>query len=120
MRKSLPIAVAVTLGTAGTTQAANLAVITSPPTILNIAILLLAGAAAAVCVRVLAAVKGGYLAKSWLLFMAGFGVLALGQLLSLLQALEMISLPIWVTPGLAVVWVSVFFYGVFDAKRILG
>ncbi len=120
MKTILSITVAVILGSATTSHAANYAVITTPPAMLNILLLLLAGAAAAVCARVLAAVKGGYMAKSWLMFASAFLLLALGQVAHLLQAVEIISLPIWAAPAIAVVWAGTFFYGAFEAKRALG
>ena len=120
MKKSLPFAVAAILGSATSSHAANYAVITTPPAMLNILILLLACAAAAVCARVLAAVKGGYMAKSWLLFAAAFCLVAVGQVAFLLQTVEIITLPIWATPAIAVVWAGIFFYGAFEAKRTLG
>lgn len=120
MKKSLLIAGAVILGCATSSQASNFAVITTPPAMLNILILLLAGAAAIVCARVLAAVKGGYMAKSWLMFATAFIMVALGQVAFLLQTVEIITLPIWVPPAIAVVWAGTFFYGAFEAKRTLG
>ena len=119
MRKSLCVAFLAIVWT-GEAEAANLAVITSPPTILNLLTFLLALAAVTVCLRVLAALKGGYLSKSWQLLVAGFGLLGLSQLSSLLQAFEIISLPVWVAPFLMGLWVGTFFYAVFEAKRVLG
>ncbi len=120
MRKNLFLTAVCIVALSGRAEAANLAVITSPPTILNTLILLLACAAVAVCIRIMAAVKGGYLSKAWQVFVIGFVVLAISQIASLLQTFEVVALPGWVTPALMVLWAGIFFYGVFETKRILG
>ncbi len=120
MRKSLLLSVLVIMGWTNSAHAANLAVITQPPTILNLVVFLLACVSALFCYHVLAAVKGGHLSKSWKFFVIGFGVLAANQLVGLLQTFEVVALPLWVSPALMVAWIGVFFYAVVDAKRILG
>ncbi len=107
------------LGLSSSAWAANFAVITSPPTILNLVILLLAFAAIAIGVQLLGVVKGGYLSRACQIFTGGFLVVALSQVSVLLQAFEIVTLPAWVTPGLMFLWAGIFFYGLFEAKRIL-
>jgi len=46
-------------------------------------------------------------------------VLVLGQVSILVQTFEIAALPMWVTPALMVIWAGIFFYGVFETKRIL-
>jgi len=118
MKRSIILAAVVALWAADT-QAANLAVITSPPTILNLIILLLAGAGVVLGLQLLGVLKGGYLSRAWQIFVAGFGVLALCQITILLQTFEIVAVPAWVSPALAAVWAGVFFYAVFETRRIL-
>ena len=120
MRRTLAFTAVVCAGWAGDAQAANLAVIKSPPTILDLVALLLAFAAIAVGYQLLGSLKGGYLSRSWQLFIGGFGVLALSQIAKLLHTFEIVSLPVWIAPMLLVGGVGVLFYGVFQTKRILG
>lgn len=100
-------------------QAANLAVITSPPTILNILVFLFACACLFVCSQVLGLVKGGQLSKSWQMFLLGFTVLAISQIASLLETFEVLALPGFVVPIMMVVMVGLFLYGMYETKRIL-
>ncbi|RKX25805.1 MAG: hypothetical protein DRP45_05075 [Candidatus Zixiibacteriota bacterium] len=119
MRKNLLLVVALMVGWPSRSEAADLALITSPPTMLNLMVLVLAFAAVAICFRVFTAVKGGSLSRSWQLFMGGFAILGLSQMSSLFQTLEVVSLPVWVTPGLSLLWVVALLYGVIETKRVL-
>lgn len=118
MKRSVILAAVVAL-LAADANAANLAVITSPPTLLNLVILLLACAGVIIGLQLLGVLKGGYLSRAWQIFVAGFGVLALCQVTILLQTFEIVALPAWVSPALAVIWAGVFFYGVFETRRVL-
>ena len=120
MRRSLIFAATACVAWAGEAQAANLAVIKSPPTILDLAVLLLAFAAIAVGFQLLGSLKGGYLSRSWQFFIGGFGVVALSQIAKLLQVFEIVVLPAWIAPMLLLAGVGVLFYAVFETKRILG
>jgi hypothetical protein len=120
MKRSLVFTAVVFAFWAGEAQAANLAVIKSPPTILDLAVLLLTFAAIVVGYQLLGSLKGGYLSKCWQLFIGGFAVVALSQIAKLLQVFEIVSLPVWIAPLLLVGGVGVLFYGVFETKRILG
>ena len=120
MRRTLALTALVCAGWAGDVHAANLAVIKSPPTILDLVVLLFAFAAIAVGYQLLNSLKGGYLSKSWQLFIGGFGVVALSQIAKLLHTFEIVLLPEWIAPMLLVAGVGVLFYGVFQTRRILG
>jgi len=119
MKPTITATCLMVLGSAGRTEAANFAVITAPPTILNLAVLLLAFAGIVVGLQLLGIVRGGFLSRAWQIMVAGFAVLALAQLSILLQTFEIVSLPSWVAPSLMVLWAGVFFYGLFETKRIL-
>jgi hypothetical protein len=119
MKRIVILALAGSVLVSGNAHAANLAVITSPPTILNLVIFLLACAGAVVGLQLLGVLKGGQLSKAWQIFVAGFAILALCQVSILLQTFEVLALPVWVSPALAVIWAGVFFYGVFETRRVL-
>ena len=119
MRKGLAAAVLFTLLGVGNAHATNLAVISQPPTILNLVVLVIACVATLVCIQVSGAVKGGQLSRAWQMFMTGFGVLALSQIAMLLDTFEIVALPLWIAPLLMAVCLGLLAYGVFEAKRIL-
>ena len=100
-------------------QAANLAVITSPPTILNILVFLFACACLFLCSQVLGLVRGGQLSKSWQMFLLAFTLLAFSQIASLLHAFEILAVPGFVVPVLMALMVGLFLYGMYETKRIL-
>ena len=101
-------------------SAANFAVITAPPTMLSILVLIFAGAGVVVCSQVWSSVKGGRLGKVWQLFMVGFALLLLSRLAELAATFEMVMVPELVTPALMVVMTGLFVYGLLEAKRVLG
>ena len=101
-------------------NAANLAVITSPPNIFSLLVLIVAGAGLFGAYKVAELVRGGLLSKMWQMFIIGFVVLLLSQVASLLNAFEILSIPAFVVPMMLVVMVAVFVYGVFEARRTLG
>ena len=103
----------------GSAHAANFAVLTSPPTIMNLVVTLLGLAGVVIGVQLIQTTRGGLLGKAWQIFVAGFVVLVLGQVAILLQTFEIAQLPNWVAPGLTVLWAGIFFYGAFETKRIL-
>jgi len=105
---------------AGRAEAANVAIVVASPGIFNLAVLLIACACVGVGLKILSAVRGGLLSRSWQYIVAGFSLLALAQLLTLLNAMEILSLPGWVVPVLLVAMASVLFYGVFQTKQVLG
>ncbi len=112
--------VAVTVaGAAAPAHAANFAVITNPPTLLNLFILGVAVACVTATAKVHALVRGGELSKSWQLFMAGFGVLGACELALLADSFELLALPSFVTPLGLMAMAGLFLYGVLEAKRVL-
>ncbi|MGD8921701.1 MAG: hypothetical protein PVH24_00500 [Candidatus Zixiibacteriota bacterium] len=119
MIRKVSLSLLLVLAGAGQSQAANVAVVTSPPTILNILVLIFAGACLTVCAQLLSLVRGGLFAKIWQLFLLAFVVLALSQIASLLNVFEVVLLPEFVVPALLVLATGVFLYGIFEAKRIL-
>ncbi len=104
---------------AGRAEAANFAVITSPPTLLHLVILAVAVACVGTALKVLALVRGGQLSKSWQYLLAGFSVLALCQLVIIAGALEVIMLPHFVVPVCLVVMSILFLVGIIETKRVL-
>lgn len=100
-------------------QAANFAVITSPPTAINAVILI----AALVCIfsagKVASLLKGGLLSKSWQIFIMSFVALAISELGILLSDFEIYALPTFVVPALLAIAVGLFMYGIFTTKQAL-
>lgn len=105
---------------AGSAQAANLAVITSPPTLLNLVLLGLAVACIVFSLKVLNLIRGGHLGKCWQLFIGGFLLLGVSQLAMLFNVLEIVSLPEFVAPALMAAMAGMFCYGVIEMRRTLG
>ncbi|MFQ6009457.1 MAG: hypothetical protein ACE5K8_10965 [Candidatus Zixiibacteriota bacterium] len=117
-RKVLLVALGIA-ASAGRVEAANFAVITSPPTLLNILILIIAVAGTLGAAKVLNLVKGGQLSKSWQYFVAAFVVLGLCQLAALGSTFEIISLPSVVVPGGLVVMTGLLLLGIVETKKTL-
>lgn len=109
------------LVTAGASEAhaANFAVVTSPPTILNILVLLFAGACLTICLQLVSLVRGGLFARIWYTFTFGFALLALSQIVALLNVFELVLLPGFLVPALLAVMAGVFTYAAYEAKRVL-
>jgi uncharacterized membrane protein len=119
MRRYVAIPAGLILLFSPAAHAANLAVITNPPTIFNLVVLAVAVFGLVGAFRVTDLVRGGLLLKSWQLFVVGFIVLALAQVAALLHAFEFVSLPSFVVPLLLVLMVGLFAYGVHEARRTL-
>lgn len=119
MNKKILLGALILCASAGRAEAANLAVITSPPTLLDVLILAFAVACAGATFKVLTLVRGGQLSKSWQFFVAGFGVLGLCQLAKLAGALEIITLPTFVVPACLAVMTGLFLFGIIETKRVL-
>lgn len=109
----------ILIAAASRAEAANLAVITNPPTALNALVFLCAVAATGGAVKVLTLVKGGRLSRSWQMFVLGFALLAISQIIMLCQVMEVFTLPEMVVPGIAVVAIGLLFYGILEVKRTL-
>ena len=120
MMSRIIIGCTIAVLSAGRAEAANVAVVVTSPGIFNLAILLIACACAGVGFKVLSAVRGGLLSRSWQFIVGGFSLLALAQLVTLLNDMEILSVPGWVVPVLLVAMSSVLFYGVFQTKQVLG
>ncbi len=100
-------------------MAANIAVITSPPTMLRLVVFGVVVGCVVGSWKLLSVLKGGLLFKSWQVFMFGFAVLAISQLTSLLNDFEIVSLPDYVAPALWAVVAGLFLFGIFEAKKTL-
>jgi hypothetical protein len=109
----------LTVGTAEA-KAANLAVITHPPTALSLLVLILAGAGLVVCWQVLTLVRGGKLGKVWQVFLLGFLLLALSRAAALLSSFEVLAVPELIPAVLMLAMAGLFFYGLIEARRVLG
>ena len=119
MNKKISLAMLFLCASAGRAEAANFAVIASPPTLFNVLILAVAIACVCGAFKVLALVRGGQLSKSWQFFVAGFGVLGLCQLAMLAGAFEIITLPAFVVPAGLAVMTGLFLFGIIETKRVL-
>lgn len=119
MKSQIALSAAALTLTAATTHAGEVAVIANPPAFFTFAIFAGACACIAVCFQVLMLVRGGQLSRSWQLFLAGFCVLAVSQLGMILHGFGVISMPSWLVPTLLVVMSGVFFWGLFETKRML-
>lgn len=119
MKKIITTTVLGSILFSSNTQAANFAVITSPPTILSIVIFLVALGCLYGVVKVLSLLKGGYLSRSWQLFMTSFIVLALSQVANLLKDFQLLSVPSFLVPALLVITSGLFLYGIFETKQTL-
>jgi len=119
MKTKIVTSMLLVLACTSEAHAANFAVATSPPTLLNILILLFAGACLAVCLQLVSLVKGGLFSKIWHLFTVGFALLLLSQLASLLNVFEILLVPSFVVPALLAAMTGAFLFGAFEAKRVL-
>ena len=107
----------VALGT--NAQAANFAVITTPPVYLNIFVLLIALGCVVGSAKISSLVRGGNLGKSWQIFILGFIAFTAGQLVILLDQFEIITLPIFVVPFLMLAAAGLLLYGILETKKVL-
>ena len=96
------------------------AVSSTPPLLLTIVVLASAIACVVFCAQVLTLVRGGQLSRSWLVFTAGFGVLALSQVIVILTGFGIIPASRYLVPVLLILMSSLFAYGLYDTKRVLG
>lgn len=100
-------------------QAAPVALSLLPPLPFTLVILIAACACAVFCLQVFTVVRGGQLSRSWLIFGGGFVILALSQVAVLLIGFGVLNLNRFVIPGLLVVMTGLFFYGLYETKRVL-
>ncbi|MBD3331679.1 hypothetical protein GF356_02420 [candidate division GN15 bacterium] len=120
MKRFLFTTSALALIMTSTTQAANVAVIATPPTLLDTLVLGLAVFATVTSMKVFDLVRGGLLSKSWQFFAGGFAALALAQLLRILNAMEVFSLPSFVVPAVVMIMIGLFIMGVIQTRKTLG
>ena len=120
MKKTFTLLGLLVIVACSNAHAANVAVIASPPNLLNVIVLIIAVVGIMASLKVLTLVRGGVFSKSWQLFVAAFGALAAAQLAYLLNTVEMLVLPAVVVPALVVVATGLFLYGIWEAKRVLG
>lgn len=120
MRKMILSSLILVAASAAPARAANLAVVTSPPTLLSLVLLGLAVACIVYSLKVLNLIRGGQLGKCWQLFIGGFLLLGLSQLAKLFNVLQIVSLPEFVAPALLAAMAGLFCYGVIEMRRALG
>jgi len=119
MKKILGLGILFLLISNSYAMAANFAVITSPSTFLNIFVLFAVIGCGVGSFKILSLLKGGQLFKSWQIFMFGFIVLALCELVILLNIFEIFHAPQFVVPTLLFITFGLFFYGIWETKRTL-
>jgi len=107
-------------------NAANIAMITSTPTMLDILILICGLGCVFGAMKVLSLVRGGQFSKKgglylsgWQFLLGGFSALILIQLLRIFNAIEVILLPTFVIPACFILMMGLFLYGIYEAKRVL-
>lgn len=120
MNRILPLSILMVLASAARADAANLAVITNPPTIVNLLVFVGAVACAGGAIKVFGLVRGGRLSKSWQLFIVGFILLAVSEIILLCQTVEVLTLPEFVVPTLLAAMAVVFLFGILEVKKTLG
>lgn len=104
----------------GSAKAANFALITSPPTILNIVVLLVAIACIVIGLKVVDLVRGGQFSKVWQMFIGAFVVLVLAEAARLSVTFEIMSIPELVAPAMMVLSIGLFLYALLETRRVLG
>ena len=119
MKKQFLIGLIAVLVMCTSAHAANIGMITSPPTMFSFFVLVIAGFCLFGSFQVWNQVKGGLLSRSWQMFLLGFVLLAVSQLQNVLSSMEFIGLPGYVVPGLLTLMAGVFLYGVYNARKTL-
>ena len=104
---------------AANASAANFAVITSPPTALNLVILIAAIACIFGAAKISSILRGGLLSKSWQVFIFGFVALAIAELSILFNDFEIFIVPNYIAPALILAAVGLIFYGLYSIKQTL-
>ncbi|MGH8016373.1 MAG: hypothetical protein ACREBV_09295, partial [Candidatus Zixiibacteriota bacterium] len=87
MKKRVVIGPLALMAVGGNVNAANMAMITSPPTMFSFFVLVIAGFCLFGSFQIWNQVKGGMLSRSWQMFLLGFLILAVSQLLNVLTSL---------------------------------
>ncbi len=97
----------------------TVAVVTAPPLLITILLLISACACVAFSIQVFLLIKGGQLSRSWLIMTFGFVLLALTQVVTLLSGFGVLTPNRYLIPGLLVVMTGAFIYGLYETKRTL-
>ena len=113
------LTIGLALVAVGRAEAANLTVITNPPTMLDAIIFVAAVACAGGSIKVFGLVRGGRLSRCWQMFIFGFVLLAVAEIILLCEAFEIITLPEFAVPTLLAAMAGLFLFGILDAKRTL-
>src|SRR3989304_9368437 len=100
MKKQFLIGLIAAFAICTSAHAANFAMIASPPTMFSFFVLVIAGFCLFGSFQIWNQVKGGLLSRSWQMFLLGFVLLAVSQLLNILSSMEVMALPGYVVPGL--------------------
>lgn len=101
-------------------QSPQVAVAAAPPLMLTIVLLVLACACVLFCFQVYSLVRGGQFSRIWLIFLSGFGILAVSQLLLLLTGFGVLTPNGYLMPVLLAFMSGTFIYGLFETKKVLG
>lgn len=119
MKRVLALTMLLSITGSSQAMAANLAVITSPPTALNLVVFGMVVGCAVGSIKVLGLLKGGFLFKSWQIFLCSFIVLALSEVAILLNDFEVVVLPKFAVPALLILAIGLFLFGIFETKKVL-
>ena len=119
MKKQFLIGLSTVLTMCTSAHAANLAMIASPPTMFSFFVFVIAGFCLFVSFQVWNQVKGGLLSRSWQMFLLGFVLLAVSQLLNVLTSIELMAPPGYVVPGLLTLMAGAFLYGAYNTRKTL-
>lgn len=119
MRRTAFYSAVVVLCAVPSTMAANLAVITTGPGIVNFLILGAAVAGFVGSFKVRDMLRGGILAQGWQLFSVGFAALALAQILRLTTDTQIFETPSLIILILWALTVVLFVSAIFITKRHL-
>ncbi|MFZ1684921.1 MAG: hypothetical protein WAU88_12450 [Candidatus Zixiibacteriota bacterium] len=95
------------------------AVVTAPPLLVTLLLLVSACACVAFAVQVFMLIKGGQLSRGWLILTGGFVVLAISQVVTLLAGFGVIPASRFLIPALLIVMTGLFGYGLYETKRTL-
>lgn len=101
-------------------HAANFAALAQPTTLATLIMLVAAGFCGFVAFQLWTIVRGGQMSSAWQLFVLAFALLAIVQLLNLLNALEIAAIPGWVIFAFSAVMVGAFILALTKSRQTLG
>jgi len=123
IKKIISLIVLLLIGTSATSWAGsglNVTEFIKPMSIIHLIVLLTSLVCLIWALKILSLVKGGLMSKSWQMFGLGFGVLIIAQLVSLGQSAKMITIPEFIAPGLYMIMVMTWLYGLYQTRKVLG